>query len=80
MALCALVRFLPAVNEGVSLQIALLIEGLVALWATEHLELTVDLLVMGKTALTCKCLRAGVASYLVRHLLLSTPPLSGDFF
>ena len=55
-------RFLPAVNEGVALQIAFTSEGLVALLATEHLDPTVDLLVTGKTALTCKCLQAGVTS------------------
>ena len=77
--MCALVRFLPGVNEGVLLQSVFQTKGLVALLATEHVDLTVDLLVTGKTFLICKCLRAGVTSYLVRHLLLSTPPLSGDF-
>ena len=41
VALYALVRFLPGVNEGMDLQSALPIEGLVALLATEHLDLTV---------------------------------------
>ena len=33
VAHCALVRFLPSVNENVCLQIAFYIERLVALWA-----------------------------------------------
>ena len=54
VALWALVRFLPSVNKGMGLQSAFLSEGLVALLATEHLDLTVDLLVTGKTFLICK--------------------------
>ena len=70
VALWAVVRFLPCVNEGVALQIAFLSEGFVALRATEHLELTVDLLMKSKATSSFKCLRAGVTSYLVLHLLL----------
>ena len=54
--MCALVRFLPGVNEGVGLQIAFLSEGLVALWAVVF-DLAVGLLVIEKAAPTCKCLR-----------------------
>ena len=63
-------RLLPGVNEGVGLQMAFLSEGLGALRTTEHLELTVDLLVKSKATSSFKCLRAGVTSYLVLHLLL----------
>ena len=80
VAMCALVRFLPAVNKGMSLQSAFLIEGLVTLLATEYLDLTVNLIVLYKTTCSCKSLRARVTIYLVWHLLLSTPPLSGDSF
>ena len=74
-------RFLPAVNKGMSLQSAFLIEGLVTLLATEYLDLTVNLIVLYKATSSCKCRRVGVTIYLVRHLYqLSTPPLSGDFF
>ena len=42
VAVCALVRFLPSVNEGVSLQMSVLTKWLVALWTTILLDPTVD--------------------------------------
>ena len=54
VAVCATVRFLPCVNEGVGLQIAVLSKWLVTLKTTELLDPTVCLLVIWKTPFTCK--------------------------
>ena len=59
VALCAHVRFLTAVNEGMGLQSASLSEGLVALWAVVF-DPTVGLFVIEKADPTCKCLRTHV--------------------
>ena len=56
VALCALVRFLPGMDEGVGLQITFLTKWLVALLAIVFLDFTVNLLVTGKAATLCKCL------------------------
>ena len=67
VALCAMVRFLPGVNEGVPLQIAVLTEWLVTLWAMVF-DLIVDFLVMEKATLSWKCLGAQVTRYFFPHL------------
>ena len=72
VALWALVRFLPGVYEGVRLQMNILNKWLVTLLATVLLDPTVDLLVMGKAAPTCKCIRTQVTTYFFAHLEVST--------
>ena len=60
VALCAFVRLLLGVNEGVSLQMAILTKGLVALFANVLVNSTVDHLVVAEPASVCKCLWANV--------------------
>ena len=58
VALCALVRFLPSVNEGVGLQITSLTKWLVALWTIELLASTVGLSLLWKAISTRKAITA----------------------
>ena len=66
VALCALVRFLPTVNQGVPLQSTILSKWLVAL-RTCVFDPNVGLLVLGKAILSCKCLWTRVTRYLFWH-------------
>ena len=55
VALVALVRFLPSVNEDVGLQMNSLVEWLLTLVTSVPLDSTVDLLVSPKAMSICKC-------------------------
>ena len=67
VALCALVRLLLGVNEGVSLQTNIVTKCFVALWAVVF-DPFVGLFVIEKATLICICLWTQVARYLYRLL------------
>ena len=72
VALVAVVRFLPSVNEGVSLQTTIFAKWFVALRTVVPPDSTVGLLVMlvmEKATSTCKCLVTLVARLSIRHFL-----------
>ena len=79
VAFSALVRFLPSMNKGVPLQIAILRKWLVTLW-TIVLDPSVGLLVAEKVTFVCKYLRTQVARYLLRHRQLWPPLPTRDLF
>ena len=80
VALCALVRFLPSVNEDVSLQMTIPTKWLVTLWTIILFDLDVDLLVVEKATATCEWFRTHVTRILLRHLQWSSPLPSGNLF
>ena len=75
VALCALVRFLPSVNEEVPLKIIFLGKCLVTLWTIVLLVPTVGLPVFGKATSICKCLRTQFTRLSICHFLFSPPLL-----
>ena len=72
VALCALVRFLPGVNEGVGLQIISSPKWFVALRTNVPLVSTVGLLVTIKATSICKVLGTQVARLPIYHPSIST--------
>ena len=80
VALCALVRFLPSMDEGVGLQITFLTKWLVALLAIVFLDFKVNLLVTGKAATLCKCLWTHITRNLFFHPQFLTPLPTNDLF
>ena len=72
VALCALMWFLPSVNEGVGLQIASFHKWFVALRTSDPFGSTVGLLMIRKATFICKGLGTHITRILIRHINITS--------